>query len=167
MAEITQDRLKELVIYDKTTGIFSSRVNRYKWKIGDVLGWANERGTLAFCIDGKDYLSHRLAWLYTHGVFPTHNIDHINRDPSDNRIENLRDVEQKFNTRNQKVSKYNKSGYPGVYWNEPSKKWRAQIHLDNKCRHIGVFDSKSEAIKARQEAEIANGFTITIDIKLL
>jgi hypothetical protein len=59
-------------------------------KAGDVAGVINEDGFIEIMIDGEEYLAHRLVWMYVHGKFPDGEINHINGDKTDNRIENLR-----------------------------------------------------------------------------
>lgn len=77
--------------------------------------------------------------------------DHINGNGLDNRRENLRSVTVSGNNLNSKVRRDNKSGYKGVAWHKTRKKWRAYIWHDRKQKHIGLFDTLDEAVKARQE----------------
>ena len=87
---LTAERLRELLNYDPLTGVFSWRVNgRGRSGVGTVAGGSNHK---RIAIDKKEYFVHRLAWLYVHGCWPTEDIDHINGDPSDNRIANLREA---------------------------------------------------------------------------
>jgi len=81
-------------------------------------------------------------------------VDHINKNKLDNRKSNLRICEQTHNLMNSKIGKDNKSGYKGVGFHKPSKKWRARITVDKKTIYLGLFNSKEDAIKARREAEI-------------
>jgi hypothetical protein len=52
------------------------------------------------------------------------------------------------------LPKNNKSGYRGVWFDQSKGKWRAQIRFDKKCHKLGLYNTRIEAIKARQEAEI-------------
>ena len=80
-------------------------------------------------------------------------IDHINRNPLDNRKENLRFVTPTGNMLNRTLSANNKSGYPGVSWRKESHRWRATITLNNKQVNLGNYLVLEDAIKARKEAE--------------
>lgn len=111
---------------------------------GDVAGTKKSNGYLQICIDGQLYKAHRLAWLLHYGEWPKENIDHINGDRSDNRISNLRDVDQFINMQNQrKGSSRNKSGLLGV---SPWKgRWKAEIFVSGKKKYLGLFDTANEA----------------------
>ena len=85
-------------------------------------------------------------------------LDHINGDRLDNRIENLRPVTRQENLKNQKRSIANTSGVTGVYWDRETGKWRALIRIGGKVKTIGRFLSFEEAVMARKEAERKNGY---------
>ncbi len=156
---LTQERLKEVLDYDASSGEFTWKVaTSNTFKVGDIAGGATSDGYSKIGLDKKRYLAHRLVWLYVYGVFPEHTIDHINGITSDNRIINLRDVTHAENHKNQSLRKNNSSGVIGIYWDKPTHKWRAQIYLCGKTTHIGLFTDISDAIIARKEAEIKYGF---------
>lgn len=102
---------------------------------------------------GVKHRAHIVAWAMYHDQWPEGHIDHINGDPSDNRIVNLRVVSPTQNMRNQKRSAANKSGTTGVHWLKSREKWVADIGVNRKNLRIGYFDEKQDAIKARKEAE--------------
>ena len=79
--------------------------------------------------------------------------DHINRNPLDNRKENLRRADVNENARNHSLFKNNTSGFSEVCWNKKNNNWRVRITVDNKRIEIGSFNSKEEAIAARLAAE--------------
>lgn len=81
-------------------------------------------------------------------------IDHINKDPLDNRLCNLRYCLMKENTRNQRKHKNNTSGFPGVSWKKDKNKWKAFLMLDRKQIHLGYFEDKNKAIQARKDGEL-------------
>lgn len=103
-------------------------------------------------IDGKSYLKHRLIYLMFYGKLPEL-LDHIDRNPLNNRIENIREADKKINSINRNLQSNNKSGYKGVSWNKNSSKWEAYIKVNNKRIHLKLHETLEEAIEARREAE--------------
>lgn len=79
--------------------------------------------------------------------------DHINRQRLDNRRRNLRAVTHKVNTRNFGIRSTNKSGIPGVALRRG--RWRAEITVDGRSRHLGCFPTREAAAEARRAAERA------------
>lgn len=164
MVIVTQERLKNLLEYNPTTGIFTykkrdissyndiryvTRFNRYR--AGKEAGNSHIEGYLTLTIDGKVYKCHRLAWFYVHGEWPDQ-IDHVNGIRRDNRILNLRNVSKIENGRNQGVYVTNKSGLPGVYWNNQLERWHARINSPKRI-HLGFFDNIFDAACAKKSAE--------------
>lgn len=103
-------------------------------------------------------LAHRVAWAIHHGEWPSDQIDHINGDPSDNRIVNLRDVDQLTNCKNVSLRSDNSSGRVGVGWYPKREKWRARICVNKRQMTLGYFDSFDEAVAAREVAEARHDF---------
>ena len=146
--DLTQERLKELLSYDPATGMFVWVKSEKGRKIGEMAGCNHSRGYLRIRIDGKDFLSHRLAWLYMVGAFPSDQIDHINRIKNDNRFINLRAVTNMENSHNSGKRRSNNSGYEGVHYDKSRKKWFAQIRV-NRIRHfLGRFPTSEDASAA-------------------
>ena len=157
---LTQERLKELLHYNPDTGIFiwiglNARARRIK--IGDVAGCVL-RNRIRIRTHGKAHYAHRLAWLYVNGEWPNGEIDHINHDPQDNRIDNLRVVNHQTNGKNQKFSISNTSGATGIYWYKRGKKWQASIRVNGGNIHLGYFVNYDDAVAVRKNAEISYGF---------
>jgi len=150
--ELTQKRLKYLVDYNPFTGVFiwkksigsRSIVGEPAGNIMKPLGYRQIR------IDKKLYYSHRLAWLYMYGEFPKHQIDHINHDRADNRINNLRDCTQADNKKNIRKYKNNTSGVTGVHWCKKRNEWTCAISGDGKVINGGRFKNKEDAILKRE-----------------
>ena len=107
---------------------------------------------------GKQYYAHRLIWLLTTGAWPVGQIDHINGNKTDNRIDNLRDVSNRENGKNQRPRKNNTSGIMGVYWYKNCRKWNAQIKVGDKLVNLGYFTEIEDAARARKDAEMKYGF---------
>jgi len=103
-------------------------------------------------------MAHRIVYSLHHGHHPKMQIDHINGIRSDNRPENLRDVNNRVNARNSRLFKSNTSGFHGVTWNKLEQKWKVRINTENKRICLGTFPTKEEAIRARIEAEIKYGY---------
>jgi hypothetical protein len=106
---------------------------------------------------GTGYRAHRLIWKMVYGSDPDV-IDHVNGDPQDNRIENLRSVAHTKNCQNSKLSTANKSGVPGVFWFEQSSRWHVYINGDGKRVHVGCFRDFTSAVSARKKAELDYGY---------
>lgn len=138
--------------YDPMTGVIVDKVTRQE------KGYTNDRGYVVFMFRKKIYKAHRVAWTIFHGQPPIGEIDHINHQKCDNRIENLRDVPSVDNARNLGVSSQNRSGVVGVSFHKKENKWRARIKVDQKEQHLGYFSTMKEAIQARQFAEELYGF---------
>jgi hypothetical protein len=83
-------------------------------------------------------------------------LDHINNNPLDNRIENLRAATHSQNMRNTKIRKDNKSGVKGVYWQKEKNRWKVQIWANGKQRFVGLFKEISDATKAATTFRINN-----------
>lgn len=108
---------------------------------------------------GKRYLEHRIIWEMHNGeIEGKMEIDHINHIRNDNRIENLRVVDRAENCRNYSKSSNNSSGVAGVYWHKKAGKWGAQIMINYKNYHLGLFKTIEDAAKARLEASIDLNF---------
>jgi len=103
---------------------------------------------LKFC--GKQYLTHRVAWLLHHGAWPMGDIDHIDGNPSNNKLDNLRDVSHSVNLQNRKsATRKNKTGFLGVV--KRKNKYAAHITKDGKQVYLGLFETAELAHKAYKE----------------
>lgn len=153
---ITQKELKELLNYNPDTGIFTWRYSRRGAKKGSTAGSNDGYGYTSIRVNSKPYGSHRLAWLYMFGAWPKNQIDHINHDRVDNRIENLREVTRQENGRNLALNKKNTSGVTGV--RRKGNQWYATIGVNGSKVRLGGFKDKFEAICARKSANNKYGF---------
>ena len=150
---LTQEVVKSLFTYSPDTGELRNKVKRaQRSKIGDSPGYINHDGYLRIQIKGKNYMAHRIIWLYVYGEWPINQLDHINGIPSDNRISNLRPATNSENRQNlHRAHKNNKSGFLGVgkNWN----KWKACIKINNKLIYLGSYKTPQEAHKVYMEAK--------------
>lgn len=151
---ITQERLKELFHYDPDTGFFTRLTSHNRWKKGQPPGYKNTCGHLEAGIDGNYYGLHRLAFLYMNGVWPNHEIDHIDGVKDNNKWANLREATRSMNMQNLVGARRdNKCGKLGVCWHKAAKAWVAQISISGKKIHLGVFSDIDEAHRAYIEAK--------------
>lgn len=117
----------------------------------------NKDGYYVGHIRNRKYLAHRVIWALFHGRWPNQ-IDHINGDRLDNRIENLRSVSVSENARNHKRSVVNATGVTGVCWNERLGMWHARISHEGRDKHLGYFHEFEDAVARRKAAEVEYGF---------
>lgn len=116
------------------------------------------RGIRHGSVLGHSLSAHRVAWAIHMGRWPNHEIDHINGDASDNRIENLRDVTHGENLKNMGVRRDNSSGVTGVSFLSKSSRWAAQVSVNGITRSLGTFERIEDAISAREKANQQLGF---------
>lgn len=147
---LTVARLRELLDYDQATGVFTWRSDGPKRVKGARAGGLYANGYRYIYVGGKVWLEHRLAWLHVHGEFPPHQIDHRDNVRSNNAWLNLRAATSLNNSGNRGANRNNRSGYKGVM--RHGKRWAAQISLNGKHTHLGVFDTPSDASSAYQRA---------------
>jgi hypothetical protein len=119
--------------------------------IGQKAGSIHSTGYKHITFNGKVYKSHRLIWLYVYGYLPKE-IDHINGDRQDNRLENLREVTRSQNQFNKCLAKNNTSGTKGVSWHKKSKSWTVRLCINKKPKHLGYFKDLELANLVAQEA---------------
>lgn len=172
MTEITRQRVAEYYNYDAKTGnlTFKERPESdfkepksyrlHLSRVGKKAGCINSDGYVAVYVDRKFYTAHKIVWLLVYGewISPKYQIDHINGDRSDNRIENLRVVTHSENARNAGINKKNTSGTKGVSWNKKHKRWVPNIRANGIRLYLGQFKTLEEAIIARRTAESKYGY---------
>ena len=160
-ADITQDFLRQLFDYDASTGRLIWRSSSRGHKAGEVAGTVQKgRGYRQVCISSGASevvtLEHRLVFLFHHGYLPKQ-IDHINLDKGDNRIENLRPADASTNQMNIGPRCNSKTGIKGVTWDASRCKWKATIKVNGKRYFLGRFPSLDEAHEARKAAQHLHG----------
>lgn len=145
---LTQNQLREVLTYCRDTGSFrwnnkpSSRV-----PLWSCAGTLSQTGYVKIQIQGAIYSAHALAILYETGECPSVGleVDHINRDRSDNRIVNLRVVTKSGNQQNQSTQRRNLTGCRGVVFHKASGKFAAAIRINKVKRHLGLFENLDDA----------------------
>jgi hypothetical protein len=157
----SQEYLIECLSYNEDTGIFAWNnrpLHHFNTKRGanifnsrfanNITGYADQQGRIYIRIDGVKYMAHRIAWKIITGKDPSDQIDHINRNPSDNRFCNLREATNSENNCNKIAQSNNKSGYKGVFFENQSQKFKAKIAKNGKTHFVGYFDNPEEAHKS-------------------
>lgn len=151
---ITLDALKEVLSYDRETGLFSRTFYRTAGASTRPVGTIHASGYLYIHVLGKQYKAHRLAWLLVTGAWPKDQIDHINGIRDDNRWANLRDVDGHMNIQNQHgPRRNNKLGLRGVSRVRGGLRFKAQIRHDGGVVYLGLFDTAERASAAYADAK--------------
>lgn len=158
---ITHEYLLSQLTYDETTGYFHWKnfKGRPRAKIDLPAGCKGTNGRWVIRLKGNVYTAHRLAWFYVYKAWPQYTIDHIDKDCTNNRIANLRDVTNAVNHSNRTKSPKNTSGVTGVCFNRKFDKWVARIWVNQRQIFLGNFSDKNDAIRVRREAEKKYNFT--------
>lgn len=152
---IREDDDNDLAIkfsYSPTTG------NIFKYGI-KIDGTPEKHGYLKIFVGLQDgayrrVYKHRLAWYLHYKVWPAKILDHINHDPSDNRIDNLRECDRKQNNANSRKPNTNTSGFKGVCLTTNGKRYRAYIRHGNRQVNLGRYDNVEAAAAAYINAAI-------------
>lgn len=169
---VTPEIVRELLVYDPKSGDLFWQIRAAHWfsTAHQCNAWnaknANKRALTAphvrgylhgTIFDHKVY-AHRVAWAHFYGKWPDREIDHIDGNPANNSISNLRDVEKTENAKNLSMPTTNTSGVVGVYKCKKTGNWIANISVNNRHTHLGTFKIKSDAVARRKQAEAEFGY---------
>lgn len=148
-ADLTAERLRELLDYNPITGIFTKpTTSTYIGYRVQSVGSIAKNGYVIICLDGGRHRAHRLAWLHTHGEWPKDQIDHIDGNRSNNAIANLRDVTNAINGQNIRTANHDSiSGLLGVC-KAPRGRWIASISINRKSTYLGIYSTPELAHEA-------------------
>lgn len=164
--EITQEYLKECFDYDVETGDliwrarprghFKSRKayggsRQFEGRIAGKLNKWNGYRYIHISAARRSFFAHRLVWFWHFGRFPVDDLDHINRNRSDNRVENLRECTRSQNLQGRQSKRLGLSR--GVR-SEPPNRWSARIWVGGKERRLGSFKSEKDAALAYARAAV-------------
>lgn len=150
---ISIERLKALLVYDPQGGALSwqQRAGQNAWNAKHAgkpaMTTTHSEGYLIGKIEGRRVYAHRVAFAMHHGRWPTGLIDHINGDRSDNRIENIREVDHSDNAKNVRKS-VKSSGTPCIWWIEGAQRWRVVVRRAGRRVCMGSFKHLDEAVTA-------------------
>ena len=161
---LTFEEANELFRYEPSSGkLFWKKRTARRVKVGGEAGTlCRNSGYRMVFINRKGYLVHRIAILLATGECdPSKEVDHIDHDRGNNRLDNLRIVDRINNMRNIGLVKTNKTGVIGVslrYTRTGKLRYSANIMVNYKSINLGIFDTIEEAASARDEANIKYGF---------
>lgn len=162
--------IRECLLYDRESGNltwkkrplehFSSAKRMEHWNnrfSGKLAGHIVPHGYRRIKFSNVHVLYHRIIWLLENGEWPPSHlvVDHIDRNPRNNKIENLRLASCSQNIYNSKLNKRSKSGFKNVNFNKRDGKWWATINVNKKQKLLGRFDSMEEAVKVSRAAMIS------------
>lgn len=151
------ERIRSVLDYDPSTGVFRWKVNYSQARRGDIAGSLNQYGYRRITIDRLKLLAHHLAWFLVKGHWPSGDVDHRNLKPDDNWIDNLRLATRSQNMGNTPVHRDNRSGFKGVWLDKRRAKYCAQICVRGVKRSLGSYDTP-EAAHAAYCAAAQNSF---------
>lgn len=142
--KISANRLRQVLQYNTDTGdfVWLERLSN-RAQVGQLAGSVAANGYVQIQINGRLYFAHRLAWLYVTGEYPKSQVDHRDRNRSNNAWINLREATPSENSCNKATN--NRSGVRGVSWNKRAGKWVAQVSFRRITHYLGLFDSIEEA----------------------
>lgn len=142
---VTASYVRERLNYDPLTGLLTWRTAvGPRTSVGAVAGTVSA-GYRHIKLEGRTYRAHRLIWLLVHGTWPTE-VDHLNGDGLDNRLENLRDASRSVNVQNsRRARKDSSSGLIGAHYHKQNRKWVAAIQVNKETRYLGIFATPEEA----------------------
>ena len=125
------------------------------YRNGKTAGYCRKDGYVFVKIDGISTAVHKIIWCMLTGEwieYPEYEIDHKDRNPSNNRFENLKKVTKSQNQDNTKC-RGNSTGIKGVYFDNYHERYKASICIDSKLKHLGYYDTLRQAIEVRKQAE--------------
>lgn len=153
---IINDNYVEMIIESKVYGVIRVKIDNDDLEKCSKLTWHYAKNKdskyIQTRIKGKMIKLHR----YIMNMNMNNSnlvVDHINRNPLDNRKSNLRICSYKENSFNKSIRVDNTSGIPGVSFHKTNKKWRAKIKYNNLTIHLGYFEDINEALINRRVAE--------------
>lgn len=121
-------------------------------KVGSKAGTTHKNGYKSVKIKDVMVKNHRVIFMMFHGYLPDI-VDHIDGNPSNNRIENLREATSSQNLYNSKKHK-GKDGVKGVCWHKIKNKWIASCSVNGSLKHVGYFENKEDAEQAVKDFRV-------------
>lgn len=147
--------LRAAFSYDPETGlVLWIKPSSNRAKAGELAGGPNRHGYTRIGFQGRDHLAHRIAWAIHYGRWPDGVLDHIDGNPANNRIANLRDVSMRINMQNRRTAtRGSLSGLLGAHLHKATGLWHAVIKTSGKVTSLGYHKTPEEAHAAYLEAK--------------
>ena len=160
--DISIEDLRDLLCYNPSSGILTWRTRplRFCKSVRDQSRWnsrcASKAVKMTVSIDGYCrfklfdviYRAHRVCWALHYGQWPQKEIDHINCNPMDNSITNLREVTPFQNNWNQRKLTPKTSPLKGAFFDQGSQLWKSRIIHNGVAYDLGSFSTDVEAHQA-------------------
>ena len=138
-------------VFEYKDGHLYWKISKQNVRAGNRLGTLSVNGYFSTIIKRKSYLIHRLIFLFHYGYLPKI-IDHIDGNPLNNDIKNLRVATHIENCQNAKKRTSNTSGYKNVSWHRPANKWAVRLSINQKRVFFGLFEDIELADLVAHEA---------------
>lgn len=152
---LTYDYANYLFKYDSETGDLYRRVRDTDEFRSKPAGTKTKTGYIQIYVDGKLYLAHRIIMLLVNKSLSDNcQVDHIDHNRLNNKLNNLRAVSQSGNMRNSGRRSDSSTGVTGVVYHKQARKYMASIFIDGKRIYLGLFKTLGEAATARQDANM-------------
>jgi hypothetical protein len=153
--ELSPDNIREIFNYKDGLLFWKIRPS-HNVQIGDIagsIGQKNKKPRRVVAYKNKDYLVARLIFCYHKGYFPK-GVDHEDRNPLNDKIENLRECDQSQNIANSSSRKNSTSKYLGVHYYNRDRVWIASITKNGNHIVIGRYDIEQKAALAYNRAAV-------------
>jgi hypothetical protein len=137
-------------------------VRKYKKNGTTKVGWVNNSGYIQFEFNSKNYMLHRVIYEMRFGKIPENmQIDHIDLNPLNNKLENLRLCNQYQNRQNSRLNKNNTTGFRGVV-KTPNGNFQARFTENGKKLYLGLFNTAEEAFNCveKRRKELYGEFAV-------
>lgn len=150
---MTYEEANELLDYNPKTGALTWKNRMGRWgriPAGSLATATDSKGYLYVHIGPKNYRAHRVAWLLHYKEWPSKDLDHINRNRTDNRITNLREATRSEQLQNQKKRSDNTTGVTGVSMTINGT-YATSVWVKGKKHYVGTFKTMEEAVRKYTE----------------
>jgi len=151
---LTPEMVRELFLYDPVTGILKWSKPPRRGVAAGIAGCANADGYRIIGYRGEEYMAIHVIWCWMTGKWPTHGVDHKDRNPANDVWKNLREATYSQNNRNRIVRRDSSTGIKGVMLRRKTGAFTAYITINKRRIHIGDFRSIEGAAAARKETEM-------------